>query len=133
MRGSMCRAGSARAVSLFLAGALVLTAMQGCAVLVYDKGSGTQHLYGCGALRMRSEPGNQDVVAVQLDTVGISAGTVVDGAVFSLGWQQVTSVRVLDPDTAASVEWPQARVFYLKVTEKWPPADRNRSAESGTK
>ena len=106
--------------ALVLLVALGSVALPGCAVLSYDKQTGTQHLYGIGHLRMRTHAVEDriNLAATGIQTVGLTFGTTQEGAILSFGWQDLVSVRVVNPNAALVVERPAGGLFNLHVDSK---------------
>ncbi len=95
--------------------ALTTVVLSGCAILIYEESTGTQHVYGIGHLRMRSDIKNEHVgvVATGVQTLGLSLGTVPEGGAVSLGWQNITSVKAITHDSGVIIEWPRSDLFEL--------------------
>jgi len=94
----------------------------GCAVVYYDRETGTQHLYGVGHLAIRVAPPAEGVQAVvtEVETLGIGAGSVAQGGYVTLGWQQSQTLSVIEENTSVRLEWPTDKPMDVRVGVGFP-------------
>jgi len=95
--------------------------ISGCAINYYDADTGAQHLFGIGHMVMKIEQGESRPVAVfsGLSTIGVAAGSTVDGYSFNGGWAYHQSIHVLRHDASFNMLWPNADWLNIKVGS-WP-------------
>ncbi len=100
----------------------LLTALPGCAFHYFDPETGTEHLWGIGHLKMKVAPPREDVRGVVrgTETVGLAFGTTPHGGFASVGWQEFTTLEVVNRDTELRLEWPSNDLFELMVGSRFP-------------
>jgi hypothetical protein len=111
------------AMSLAMCLLVLATLASSCAILYFDPATGTEHLWGIGHMRMKVGEPNEGVRAVVTgtDTLGIAAGSVASERRFTLGWERLSRLRVIDENTTVRFEWPTADLFMLRIGSDLPP------------
>ena len=89
----------------------------GCSIHHFDDKTGTEHIWGIGHMTMRVSEPNEGVRAVvgQVQTVGLSAGSVQETGFATIGWQRLTRLLAIDADTTIRFEWPDSDLLDVRV------------------
>jgi len=117
-----------------LASSLFAVASGGCAVRYYDTQTGTEHLWGVGHLKMKASAPTEGVrsVVTGSETFGLSLGRVQDQSGILCGWQRLSRIAVVSPDTQLRLEWPNSDFFHLRIGTNWPAEFSTSDAAAGS-
>lgn len=100
-----------------------------CAIHYYDKESEAEHIFGFGHLVMKaSSPKNSHQAIVQgSDIWGLGLGTKDNGAFFSLGWDSVRKIKIIDKNTIVDLRWPDSDFFNTRIGSSFPGKTPNKN------
>lgn len=99
---------------------LMISSVIGCSVTYYDESSETIHVIGFSHMKMRVPEANDgQSVYHQVNSYGISAGTLREGGHFSLGYSENTVLDIAD-DQILCFEWPTSSLIDVKVNHSQP-------------
>lgn len=88
-----------------------------CSVTYYDNNSQTVHVFGLTHVTMRVPAANAGQVVIhQVNTYGISAGTLREGGQLSVGYSEQTILDLSD-DKQLCLLWPNADLINVKINE----------------
>ena len=101
---------------------LLAVALNGCAIHYYDTDTQTEHVWGVGHMMMKAAQSNEGLEAIVhgTDAVGISIGKTSRQSYFTIGWQRLQYIDVLNESTAVRLEWPDGTFANVRVGSKFP-------------
>ncbi|MFA5984362.1 MAG: hypothetical protein WC782_10130 [Methylococcaceae bacterium] len=96
--------------------------ISGCAIHYYDKESGAEHIYGFGHMVMKAKsPDNTHQAIVRgTDIWGLGLGYNDDGGYFSLGWDSVRRIEIIDENTTVDLIWPNSNFLNTRIGSSFP-------------
>ena len=96
------------------------SSLTGCSVTYYDEASETMHVIGFSHMKMRvPEANGGQSVYHQVNTYGVSAGTLREGGHFTIGYSENTVLDIADDQILCFV-WPTSSLIYVKVNQSLP-------------
>ena len=97
----------------------------GCSLHYYDAQTQTEHMWGIGHMKMRLGEPNEGLQAVVhgTDVFGVSLGKADKHRYFTIGWQRLEFIDVVQENTAIRLEWPANDYLSVRVGSYFPGTD----------
>ena len=111
-------------INLLICLILIMNAalLESCAVHYYDSDTQTEHIWGFGHMKMKYLQANEGLQAVVhgTDVIGASIGKADKHGYFTLGWQRLQFIDIVQENTAVRLEWPTSDFASVRIGSRFP-------------